>query len=88
MKKIQKNYLIFFKIKAAFSDPVNTKMIKETLTLFLAHQQQTLENEDSVSCNNNNESLGQTQNEQQSEIVVKSEEERELHAVQIVQVFY
>jgi hypothetical protein len=60
-------------------------MIKETLTLFLAHQQQTLEHEESLAYNN--ESLGQTQNEQQSEIIVKSEAERELHAVQIVQVY-
>ncbi|CAF3363367.1 unnamed protein product [Rotaria sp. Silwood1] len=68
---------------ASFADPVNTKMIKETLTLFLAHQQQTLEHEESLAYNN--ESLGQTQNEQQSDVVVKSEAERELHAAQIVQ---
>ena len=53
-------------------------MIKETLTLFLAHQHQTLEQEESLP--NNNESLGQTQNEQTSET------ERENHAAQIVQV--
>ncbi|CAF1623891.1 unnamed protein product [Rotaria magnacalcarata] len=69
--------------EASFADPVNTKMIKETLTLFLAHQQQTLEYEESLA--NNNESLGQTQSEQQSEIIVKSEAERELRAAQIVQ---
>jgi hypothetical protein len=61
-------------------------MIKETLTLFLAHQQQTLEHEESLA--HNNESLGQTQNEQPSEIIVKSQAEREIHAAQIVQVFY
>ncbi|CAF3666270.1 unnamed protein product [Rotaria sordida] len=70
----------------SFADPINTKMIKETLTLFLAHQQQTLEHEESFSYNN--ESLGQTQNEQQSELIVKSEAERELHAVQIVQAYW
>lgn len=59
-------------------------MIKETLTLFLAHQQQTLEHEESLP--HNNESLGQTQNEQQSEIILKTQAERELHAAQIVQV--
>ncbi|CAF2748501.1 unnamed protein product [Rotaria sp. Silwood2] len=67
----------------SFANPVNTKMIKETLTLFLAHQQQTLEHEESLAYNN--ESLGQIQNEQQSELVVKSEAERELDAAQIVQ---
>ncbi|CAF0758053.1 unnamed protein product [Adineta steineri] len=67
----------------SFADPVNTKMIKETFTLFLAHQQQTLEYEESLA--HNNESLGQTQNEQHSEIVVKTEAEREMHAVQLVQ---
>jgi hypothetical protein len=61
-------------------------MIKETLTLFLAHQQQTLEQEESLA--NNNESLGQIQNEQQSELIVKTEAEREIHAAQIVQVDY
>ena len=61
-------------------------MIKETLTLFLAHQQQTLEHEDSLA--HNNESLGQTQNEQPSEIIVKSEAERQIYAAQIVQVYY
>ncbi|UJR25290.1 hypothetical protein I4U23_006642 [Adineta vaga] len=66
-----------------FADPINTKMIKETLTLFLAHQQQTLEHEDSLT--RNNESLGQTHNEQPSEITVKTEEERQYHAAQIVQ---
>ncbi|CAF4681389.1 unnamed protein product, partial [Rotaria magnacalcarata] len=45
--------------------------------------QQTLEYEESLA--NNNESLGQTQSEQQSEIIVKSEAERELRAAQIVQ---
>jgi hypothetical protein len=59
-------------------------MIKETLTLFLAHQQHTLEHEESLG--RNNESLGQTQNEQQSELIVKSEAEREIHAAQLVQV--
>lgn len=61
-------------------------MIKETLTLFLAHQQQTLEYEESLG--HNNESLGLTQNEQTSELVVKTEAEREMHAAQLVQVFY
>ena len=59
-------------------------MIKETLTLFLAHQQQTLENEESLA--QNNESLGQIPSEQQSELIVKTDEEREFHAVQLVQV--
>jgi hypothetical protein len=59
-------------------------MIKETLTLFLAHQQQTLEHEESLA--NNNESLGQGQNEQQSEVIVQTEAERENYAAQIVQV--
>ena len=71
---------------ATFADPVNTKMIKETLTLFLAHQQQTLEHEESTT--NNNESLGQTQNEQYSELIEKTEAERENHAVLIVQVCF
>ncbi len=62
-------------------------MIKETLTLFLAHQQQTLEHEESLA--HNNESLGQTQNEVTSELSIKTEAERETHAAQIVQVeFY
>jgi hypothetical protein len=45
-------------------------MIKETLTLFLSHQQQTIENEQSIDYNN----------EQHTEA------EREIHAVEIVQV--
>ncbi len=60
-------------------------MIKETFTLFLAHQQQTLEHEESLA--NNNESLGQTQNEQKSEVIVQTEAERENYAAQIVQVY-
>lgn len=60
-------------------------MIKETLTLFLAHQHQTLEQEESLA--HNNESLGQTQNEQTSEVVVQTEAERENYAAQIVQVY-
>ncbi len=59
-------------------------MIKETLTLFLAHQQQTLGQEESLA--NNNESLGQIQNEQQSEVIIQTEAERENYAAQIVQV--
>ena len=59
-------------------------MIKETLTLFLAHQQQTLEHEESLT--RNNESLGQTHNEHSLEMAAKSEAERESHAAQIVQV--
>ena len=59
-------------------------MIKETLTLFLAHQQQTLEHEESVG--QNNESTGYSQYEQVSEMAVKTEEERATHAAQIVQV--
>jgi hypothetical protein len=59
-------------------------MIKETLTLFLAHQQQTLEQEESLA--NNNESLGQIPNEQQSEVIIQTEAERENYAAQIVQV--
>jgi len=60
---------LFF-LKACFADPINKKMIKETFTLFLSHQQQTLENEQSIDYNN----------EQQTEA------EREIHAVEIVQV--
>ena len=60
-------------------------MIKETLTLFLAHQQQTLENEESLG--HPNDSTGQLPpHEQVSELIVKTEEERELYAVQLVQV--
>ena len=70
----------------SFSDPVNTKMIKETLTLFLAHQQQTLENEESLT--HTNESLGQTQTEQQTDSIIKSDAEREILAAQIIQVFH
>jgi len=66
-----------------FADPVNTKMIKETLTLFLAHQQQTLEHEESTT--HNNESLGQTQTEQSSILIEKTEDERKNHAALIVQ---
>ncbi|CAF0948136.1 unnamed protein product [Adineta steineri] len=59
--------------EASFVDPVNTKMIKETFTLFLSHQQQqTLSNEESINSNNHS-------NEQQSKI------ERETHAAEIVQ---
>jgi len=47
-------------------------MIKETFTLFLSHQQQTLENEQSIDYNN----------QQQTEV------EREIHAVEVVQVNY
>jgi hypothetical protein len=59
-------------------------MIKETLTLFLAHQQQTLEQEESLT--NNNESLKQVYSEHRSEIIVQTEAERENYAAQIVQV--
>lgn len=60
-------------------------MIKETLTLFLAHQQQTLEHEESMG--HQNESAAQSHHEQTTELFsMKTEEERELHAAQIVQV--
>lgn len=59
-------------------------MIKETLTLFLAHQQQTLEHEESTGYNN--ESAAQSHHEQITELSMKTEEEREIFAAQIVQV--
>jgi hypothetical protein len=59
-------------------------MIKETLTLFLAHQQQTLENDESNV--HQNESTAQSPYEQLSEIMLRTDEERELHAAQIIQV--
>ncbi|UJR23622.1 hypothetical protein I4U23_026608 [Adineta vaga] len=60
--------------EASFVDPINTKMIKETFTLFLSQQQQqqTLRNEESIDQNNRT-------NEQ------RSESERQTHAVEIVQ---
>lgn len=51
-------------------------MIKETFTLFLSHQQQTLNNEESISFNNR--SNGQILNEQQLET----------HAAEVIQVNY
>lgn len=68
----------------SFADPINTKMIKETLTLFLAHQQQTLEYEDSLGLNN--ESTGHSHHEQISELTMQTEEERVNHAAKIFQV--
>ena len=64
--------------KASFVDPVNTKMIKDTFTLFLSHQQQTLRNSESI--NYNNRSIGQILNDE------RSETERETHAAKLVQV--
>jgi hypothetical protein len=45
-------------------------MIKEIFTLFLSNQQRTLENEESIDCNNQS----------------KSEIERQTHAAEIIQV--
>ena len=61
-------------------------MIKETLTFFLAQQQQTLEHEESLGYNN--ESLGQLSIERQTEPTIKSEAERITRAAQILQVLY
>jgi hypothetical protein len=77
--KIFEKFFFLFLYKASFVDVINTKIIKETLTLFLAHhQQQTSENAETIG--HNNQSIRQ--------ILVKSEAEREIHAAKVLQVNY
>lgn len=43
------NSLVF--LKTCFTDPINKKMLKETLTLFLSHQQQINESKEKLNYN-------------------------------------
>jgi hypothetical protein len=77
--KIFEKFFFLFLYKASFVDVINTKIIKETLTLFLAHHQQQI-SENAETIGHNNQSIRQ--------ILVKSEAEREIHAAKVLQVNY
>ncbi|CAF3449325.1 unnamed protein product [Rotaria socialis] len=66
--------------QVSFVDSTNRKLIKETLALFLSHQQHTLRDEESVG--HHRRSIEEIKNEQHTEA------EREINAAQIFQAYW